>query len=151
MWVQRGGPPDKPVIYFHYDSSRSASVASSLLQDFGGTVMSDGYEAYRQVAAQGSFIHLCCWAHARRKFVDAKNAQPKGKSGRADKALAFIRKLYKVETECKEKPLLQRHEKRQAESKLVLAEFKAWLYDAQQKVAPKNTLGKAINYTLKYW
>ena len=151
MWVQRGGPPDKPVIYFHYDSSRSASVASSLLQDFRGTVMSDGYEAYRQVAAQGSFIHLCCWAHARRKFVDAKNAQPKGKSGRADKALAFIRKLYAVETECRDKTSLERYERRQADSKQVLSEFKSWLDDTQQKVAPKNTLGKAINYTLNYW
>jgi len=98
MWVQRGGPPDKPIIYFHYDPSRSTSVASRLLQGFSGTLMSDGYESYRKVAADESFTHLCCWAHARRKFMDAKKAQLKGKSGRADKALTFIRKLYAAET-----------------------------------------------------
>ena len=33
----------------------------------------------------------------------------------------------------------------------LLKEFKQWLDETQQKVAPKNTLGKALNYTLKYW
>ena len=83
--------------------------------------------------------------------MDAKKAQPKGKSGRADKALTFIRKLYAAETECRDKTSALRYERRQEDSKQVLAEFKSWLDDAQQKVAPKNTLGKAINYTLNYW
>ena len=151
MWIQRGGPPDKPIVYFHYDPSRAASVASRLLQGFSGTLMSDGYEPYRQVAREESFTHLCCWAHARRKFVEAKKAQPKGKSGRADKALTFISKLYKVETECRDKTSSERYERRQEESKQVLSEFKSWLDDTQQKVAPKKTLGKAIHYTLNYW
>jgi hypothetical protein len=151
MWIQRGGPPDKPIIHFHYDPSRSTSVASKLLKGFGGTLMTDGYEPYRQVAREESFTHLCCWSHARRKFMDAKKTQPKGKSGRADKALAFIRNLYAIETECRDKTTLERYERRQADSKQVLSEFKSWLDDAQQKVAPKNTLGKAINYALNYW
>ena len=121
------------------------------MKGFSGTLMSDSYESYRQVATEESFTHLCCWAHARRKFVEAKKAQPKGKSGRANKALTFIRNLYAVETECRDKTSLERYERRQADSKQVLSEFKSWLNDTQQKVAPKNTLGKAINYTLNYW
>jgi len=152
MWVQRGGPPGTPVIHFHYDPSRSTDVAGKLLDGFTGVVMSDGYEPYRKVAADNSgIVHLCCFAHARRKFVEAKNAQPKGKSGRADKALAFISKLYAVETRCRDSASEERHESRQTDSAQVLNEFKLWLDDTQQKVAPKNTLGKAVNYTLKYW
>ena len=152
MWVQRGGPPGTPVIHFHYDPSRSTDVAGKLLDGFTGVVMSDGYEPYRKVAADNSgIVHLCCFAHARRKFVEAKNAQPKGKSGRADKALAFISKLYAVETRCRDSASEERHKSRQTDSAKILNEFKQWLDDTQQKVAPKNTLGKAVNYTLKYW
>ena len=39
--------------------------------------------------------------------------------------------------------------KRQTDSAEILNAFKQWLDDTQQKVAPRNTLGKAVNYTLK--
>lgn len=151
MWVQRGGPPDQPIVHFHYHPSRSTDVASQLLNGFDGTLMSDGYEPYRKVAAANGIVHLCCLSHARRKFMEAKKAQPKGKSGRADQAIAFISKLYAVETRCRELPASERYEHRQRDSQPVLEAFKVWLDDTQQKVAPKNMLGKAINYTLKYW
>ncbi|MEW7980822.1 MAG: hypothetical protein AB2813_13780, partial [Candidatus Sedimenticola endophacoides] len=41
MWLIRGGPPDQPVVLFHYDASRSEEVASRLqvcrylVKDFG--------------------------------------------------------------------------------------------------------------------
>jgi transposase len=44
-----------------------------------------------------------CWAHARRKFKEAKTAQPKGKSGKADMALSMIQKLYRLEASLKDK------------------------------------------------
>lgn len=151
MWVQRGGPPNQPIVHFHYDPSRSTGIAAFLLEGFEGALMSDGYEPYRKVAACSGIDHLCCFAHARRKFVEAKNAQPKGKSGRADMALAFIRKLYAVESECRDFTADERLHRRINDSKVILDEFRLWLDETQQKVAPKNTLGKAVNYTLKYW
>ena len=73
MWVQRGGPPDTPVIHFRYHLSRATDVVSKLLDGFTGVVMSDGYEPFRKVAANHSgIVHLCCFAHVRRKFVEAK-------------------------------------------------------------------------------
>jgi transposase len=45
MWVQRGGPPDKPIIYFTYDPSRSAAVPARLLDGYQGALMTDGYKA----------------------------------------------------------------------------------------------------------
>jgi transposase len=81
MWVQRGGPPGKPLIQFHYDPGRSTDTAKRLLEGFTGTLMSDGYKPYREVAKANALTHLCCWAHSRRKFIDAQKAQPKGKTG----------------------------------------------------------------------
>ncbi|MFT6288255.1 MAG: transposase [Alcanivorax sp.] len=97
MWVQRGGPPDKPVVQFHYDPGRSTATAERLLSGFTGTLMTDGYKPYRAVAKGQGLNHLCCWAHIHRKFMDAQKAQSKGRTGKADMAINFIGKLYGVE------------------------------------------------------
>ena len=59
----------------------------------------DGYAGYEQTAA----TLAGCFAHARRKFTDARKAQVKGKSGKADVALGMIQKLYRIEAEIKHK------------------------------------------------
>ena len=151
MWVQRGGPPDRPVIHFTYDPSRAAAVPDRLLDNYQGVLMSDGYQPYRQVAAKKQLVHLCCWAHARRQFVQAKKVQPKGKTGRADKALQLIAKLYAVEKREQTSDAAKRHHTRQEHSVPVLQQLHAWLEKTQQQVPPKNAIGKAVNYTLKYW
>jgi transposase len=151
MWVQRGGPPGKPIIHFTYDPSRSAAVAARLLEGYQGALMTDGYKAYRVVAKNNAIDHLCCWAHARRKFVDAQKAQPKGKTGKADLAISTIAKLYAVEKESRDSDAAARHAVRQTHSVPVLAQLRAWLLKTQQQVPPKSAVGKAISYTLEYW
>lgn len=151
MWVQRGGPPGQTTILFTYDPSRSAAVPERLLAGYDGALMSDGYEAYRRVSRVRGLDHLCCWAHARRKFVDAKKAQPKGKSGKADAAIALIGKLYAVERECATSDAVARHRTRQARSVPVLAQLHAWLLKTAGEVPPKSAIGKAVHYALDYW
>ncbi|MDN5507441.1 MAG: IS66 family transposase, partial [Comamonas sp.] len=84
MWVQSGGPPDKPVILFDYTASRAQEVPLRLLDGYRGYLMTDDYAGYNAVAVQEGIERLACWAHARRKFVEAQKVQPKGKTGRAD-------------------------------------------------------------------
>ena len=151
MWIQRGGPPDQTVVLFNYETGRSGAITERLLEDYQGVLMTDGYTAYRQVAAKKQLTHLCCWAHARRKFVDAQKAQPKGKAGRADSALSLIAKLYAVEKRHKNSDRTTRQHARNTESSKILGDLKQWLEKAQQEVPPARALGKAINYTLKYW
>jgi hypothetical protein len=50
MWVQTGGPPDKPVIIYDYDASRSGEVPVRLLHDYRGYLMADAYDRYNQLA-----------------------------------------------------------------------------------------------------
>ena len=151
MWVQRGGPPGKPVVQFHYDPGRSTATAARLLNGFTGTLMTDGYKPYRAVAKGQGLNHLCCWAHSRRQFMEAQKVQPKGKTGKADMAINFIGKLYGVEKQTKDSDAATRHRTRQQISVPVLKQFHAWLLKSQQQVPPKTALGKAINYTLEYW
>ena len=151
MWVQRGGPPGQTVVRFNYDPSRVTAVPDQLLTGYRGVLMSDGYQPYRTVAAKQGLVHLCCWAHARRKFKEAQRVQPKGKTGKADMALSLIAKLYAVETQTKLSDAASRHRTRQEASVPALAKLLAWLEKASLQVAPKTVLGKAINYTLKYW
>lgn len=151
MWVQRGGPPGRPVIHFTYDPGRSTAVPDRLLHGFKGVLMSDGYKPYRKVAAAKQLVHLCCWAHARRYFMEAKKAQPKGKTGRADKALQMIAKLYAVEKRESHSDAATRHHTRQQHSVPVLQQLKTWLEKTQQQVPPKGAIGKAVNYALEYW
>ena len=46
MWVQTGGPPDKPVVLFDYSTSRVHDVATRLLEGCRGYVMTGDYAGY---------------------------------------------------------------------------------------------------------
>src|SRR5690606_39079123 len=70
MWVQTGGPPDRLVVIYDYDASRSGQVPLRLLEGWRGHLMTDGYEGYNAVGRGDGVEHLVCWAHARRGFVD---------------------------------------------------------------------------------
>jgi hypothetical protein len=43
-------------------------------------------------------VDVGCWAHARRKFFEARSSSPE----EAEEALGLIRRLYRVEVEAKE-------------------------------------------------
>jgi transposase len=151
MWVQTGGPPDKPVILFDYSTSRAQEVPSRLLEDYQGYLMTDDYAGYNALGARAGIERLGCWAHARRKFVEAQKVQPKGKTGRADMALNWINKLYGIERDLKEIDDELRYKSRQEQSLPVLAQLHAWLEKTQPQVTAQNALGKAISYLASNW
>ena len=151
MWVQRGGPPGKPVVLFDYDPSRSGQVPLRLLAGWRGYLMTDGYEGYNAVVTQERIDHLACWVHVRRRFVDATKVQAKGKRGRADQAIAFIGQLYGVEREMRDKTDAERYAARQMRSLPVLAQLRRWLDETLPLVPPKTVLGEALAYLHGYW
>ena len=97
MWLVRGGPPDRPVVLFHYDASRSEDVPSRLLDGFTGVLQTDGYAGYNQACQDNPITRIGCWDHARRKFVEASKAAPAKRKGekvsKADVAIGKLRKL----------------------------------------------------------
>ncbi len=158
IWVRASGPPGRRIVLFDYDASRSAQVPKRLLEGFSGVLLSDGYEAYGSAVAAHALplAHAGCWAHARRKFEDARKVQVQaGADSRARAALDYIGRLYAVERAVRERkePLSaeQHLEIRGAQSAPILVEFHAWLSAMAAQVLPQSALGKAIAYTLTQW
>lgn len=152
MWVSRGGPPDRPVFYFHYDPSRSGEVAEKLLSGYRGYVQTDGYPGYDFLDKWPGVIHVGCWAHVRRNFMEViQAAGGRRKNGKADETLAVIRKLYQIEKEIREMKPEEIVAVRQEKSKPILDEFGEWLKMNALQTLPKSLLGKAFNYAVKEW
>ncbi len=153
MWVQTGGPPDKPVILFDYSTSREQEVASRLLAGYRGYLMTDDYSGYNAIEQQAGVERLGCWAHARRKFVDAQKVQPKGKTGRAYMALLKINALYKIERDQKKHQVSEAelHRVRAERSVPILKELHEWLEKTEPHVTPQSALGKAVGYLANNW
>ena len=102
LWVQRGGPPEAPIILFDYDPSRSQEVPLRLLEGFRGILQTDGYAGYNAAVRAQGLVHAGCVAHARRRFDEAIKSQGKHrKKGLAEEALAQIQALYRIEKEAR--------------------------------------------------
>ena len=142
---------EHPITVFHYDPGRSQQVPLALLDTSVNTLMVDGYEWYQKACDDYSIKRLGCWAHARRKFMDAKKIQPKGKAGKADQALAWIQKLYLIEKHTKDDPPDQRYQIRQQQAKPIIDKIETWLEKSLLHVPPKTALGKAVQYLRNQW
>ncbi|NNM53470.1 MAG: transposase, partial [Spirochaetales bacterium] len=59
-----------------FDPSRGSESAIKFLEGFSEFLQADGYSAYKTVTEATAIRLVGCWAHARRKFVDADKAAP---------------------------------------------------------------------------
>ena len=152
LWLQRGGPPEQPVVLYHYDPGRGAGVAKRLLDGFKGYLQTDGYDGYNAVVASNHLIHVGCMAHARRRFSDAVKAQGRNKNrGKAHRGLTLIQKLYRVEKQARKLMPEKRFEHRQCHAKPVLDELRLWLDQTLPQVPPTSVIGKALHYLHNEW
>ncbi|MDP4537592.1 IS66 family transposase [Alkalimonas collagenimarina] len=156
MWVYGCGgdkpPPDSTspppnIVLYDYQDGRGGVHPKDFLKGYRGPLQVDGYQGYEQTDA----VLAGCWAHARRKFMDAKTIQGKNKTGKADRALSYIQKLYRVEKRLAGKPVDELLSARQTESSTIMSEFKEWLEVQAIQVPPTSIIGKAVQYTLNQW
>jgi transposase len=156
MWLYccgRDAPPDqnvnKPpnIVLYDYHNSRAAICAQTFLDGYKGYLQVDGYVGYESTDA----ILIGCWAHARRKFVEAQKIQVKGKTGKADVALSHIQKLYRIEQDIKQETESEKYRIRQQQAKPLLDAFKTWLDTSALHNPPQTAIGKAIHYCLNQW
>lgn len=151
MWVLRSTLPTCAAVLFHYEPTRSGSVPTLLLQDFSGALMADGYPGYNAACNKNSITRLGCWAHARRKFIEAQKIQPKGKTGKADQGLALIQSLYRIEKTLNDKTSEEKLMARQKQSQLILDKLKVWLEKSLPQTPPQSPIGKALYYLHNQW
>jgi transposase len=153
MWVYRGGSPERPVILFDYSETRSAAAPRAFLQGLSLEkvyLLTDGYGVYSPLALElGLLGNPACWAHVRRKFVEA--AAGRSHTAAAHQMVGLIGKLYAVERRLKDLSPAQRQHERGVQSRPILDAIKTWLDDKAPRVPPQSLLGKAIAYTLNLW
>jgi transposase len=147
LWVL--GSPGKDVI-FEFHPGRGKEFAQQLLGNFKGYLQRDGYGVYGSLARDNlELIPVGCWAHARRKFVEAVDEQREA----AMPIINEVRKLYTIERHARDEGLTaeQRHRLRQELSLPILTALKPLVQNTQERVLPQSPLGKAARYSLAEW
>ena len=156
MWVYCNAKSEgRYIALYDYRPTRAGANANSFLGDFDGYVVCDGYDGYNKLAK----AKRCgCWAHARRKFVEALPDDPDVRKGSAsEEAVRRCDALFALEREYDGRDeegnqirepisLPERHKRRQAESKPLLDSFFEWLENVNP--AGNTPLSSAVQYAL---
>lgn len=150
MWCYNSLEPENRFVLFEYSNNRSSDTVNKTLANYSGIMQTDGYDGYNYLRAKKEIIAIGCFAHCRRKFAEIIKI---GITGKADEALAFIKKLYEIEAKAREEKLdfNARKELRQKYSKPILDEMLVWLQKTEPLAPPQSALGKAITYALNQW
>ena len=156
LWAQMNGT-GPPVRLFSYRPTRSTAQAVSLYAGIKphSVLMTDGYEPYNEVARANELVHLGCWAHVRRYFIDAEQALPKEQ--RADhpvtEFIGRIGRLFAVEARAQEASATFEmcRQLRDEHSRPVLDEIQDLLLRHQHGVLPQSLFGKALHYLHGQW
>jgi len=141
---------DGNLAIFEFRDSRSREGPTDFLSGFTERyLLSDGYAGYNEVIGKNHLKHLMCWAHARRKFFEAKDLEPQF----AEQVLKLIRELYEIEREADaaNMPVTERQALRMEKSNPVLENIKALLENPGKVILPKNKMAEAMAYTLNHW
>ena len=133
---------DVPEEFLYQKGEDPAEIAMYLI--------TDGYGGYNGLPQNPGILgHAACWAHVRRRFVDATHGRKN--TAAAHQMVALIRKLYQIERTAMEKTPEERKAIRQAQAEPILGKVKEWLDQKSGKVLPKSPLGTAVSYTLGLW
>ena len=148
LWVI--GKPGSDVV-FDWRLSRAHAEATSLLDGFEGVLQSDGYGAYESFAKQHEqVVRVACWAHARRKFVEAESEAPVA----VRMVLGLIGQLYHYESQWDQRGLhgsKHRAALRSAHFGQCLHLLLKVVQKLQARARPKSKLGKACTYLFGQW
>jgi transposase len=146
-------------VYHRILPSRSGATAKTVLGDYAGVVVVDGYASYQTAtksAQEGPAPATLafCWAHVRRKFVEALRFQPA-----CEQVLELIGQLYAIEEDlpdwhalegqAQQDALAHRLVVRQQQSAPLVERIKTWALS--QKAFPDSAFRNALEYMLELW
>ena len=146
MWVYVGDE-SYPYNVFDFTLNRGRDGPKYFLKDYQQVLLADGYGGYNGVVAGNQITRAGCWAHVRRKIIDAEKVAPEV----AQEAIARIRALYAVEKQAREATTPERLRLRQEQSAPVLAELREKLLAWKEQLLPKHPMAEAIQYALGQW
>ncbi len=160
MWAMSSA--DTGVTLYYWQNSRSGEVLDHMLRHgmqkngnvYEGAILSDGYGGYeswmKSLPADQKPQWQVCWAHVRRKFVEA--ACSSNDPVRSWKMVELIRPLYDIERALRQSkaPPEEVKLKREEQSRAIVAVFFKELLKRHQGAQnpPRNKLKDAIDYAL---
>ena len=147
LW-QYGKPGGETV--FDFQMGRGREGPKRFLGDWEGILQTDGYQAYDGIGGP-KLVHVGCWAHARRKFVDAVKVNPQDAA--AVSMVMRMDALFLVDRDARKKQMSapERLAHRRALSQEFVDEIHETCKALQRTGLPKSALGKAVAYTLNMW
>jgi transposase len=143
------GDDEHPDTAYDFTMSRSRDGPAAFLRDYKGFLQADAYGGYDGIflASDGGIEEVACWAHARRKFFDARSNAPR----QANEILEWIRQLYDIEDRASGRSAEERLALRQRESVPILDRIEAKLDELTGRALPKSALGKAVTSARNQW
>jgi transposase len=160
------GDEEHPLVWFDFTRNRKREGPDRVLENYRGYLQADGYGGYDdyegvELSESSPILKVACWAHARRKFFEAKSSE----GTMAEVALAYIRQLYAIDKQIK-KRMAEKYsdlspenaarkiaEFRRAEARPVLDQFRTWVdkVNTDYRPLPKGKLAKALTYAINQW
>ena len=146
MWVYVGDDA-YPYNVFDFTLNRGRDGPKYFLKDYRQVLLADAYGGYNGVVAGNEITRAGCWAHMKRKVIDAEKAAPEI----AREAVERVRALYAVERQCKDASVEERLKMRQRQSAPMLAQLRERLLTWKEQLLPKHPMAEAVNYALSQW
>ena len=150
MWVYHtSDQSDKNrVTIFEYEKDRKAEHPKEYLEGYKGTIVCDGYSAYKGLDDD---INIAgCWVHAKRKFAEYVKVlgEEKAKGTLAYEGVNRISKIFHEEHKLEDLETEERLKKRKQIIGPMVDDFFSWVKDNQDLVPAKSQTGKAFTYAL---
>jgi transposase len=146
MWVYVGDDA-YPYYVFDFTLHRGREGPRYFLKDFRQILLAEAYGGYNGVVAGNEITRAGCWAHLRRKFIEAEKAAPEI----VREAIPLVGSLYAVEKQAREISVSARLQLRQSHSAPVLAQLRQKLLLWKEQLLPKHPMAEAVNYALSQW
>jgi transposase len=147
LW-QYGKPGGETV--FDFCLGRGREGPRKFLGKWEGILQTDGYAAYDDIGGP-KLVHVGCWAHARRKFVDAVKVNPQDTAAVA--MVARMDALFLIDRDARRRELSadERQAQRGEHAQEWLRDIREGCLALVKQVLPKSALGQAAAYTLNMW
>ena len=143
------GDAEHPYSVYDFTVNRCRDGPASFLKDYRGFLQADAYGGYDGIflGSDGGIVEVACWAHARRKFDEARSNAPR----EANQVLVWTQQLYDIEHRATDLTPVERQLLRQLEAVPILDRIETYLHELSRRVLPKSALGKAVTYARNQW
>ena len=140
-----------PIAVYHYAPTRGHEIPEFLLKDYNGYFHTDKYDSYN--CLENHLIRCLCWAHGRRKWLEAMPADIRNRDRTgmkveeltpAEVGFLYCEKLLLTDKRLKGLLPEEKKAKRIEKEKPILNSFWTWLEGVSP--LPGSKLEKAVNY-----